>query len=67
MSALFFGKVVDEKTNEPLVGVEITVNNNSYYSNMDGNFTINAKDINMDNTMELKYISYKDTTIMINK
>jgi phosphatidate phosphatase APP1 len=58
------GYIVDNNTNETLVGVKITVNDSiSTYTNLDGYFEIN----NISDTinMKIEYISYETIDIKV--
>ena len=61
---LISGKVIDN-TNEPLIGVTITVKNSNLgtISDMDGNFTIKVPYNN--NTLEVRYIGFRSKEINI--
>lgn len=61
---LISGKIID-KTNEPLIGVTITVKNSNLgtVSDMDGNFTIKVPYDK--NTLEVRYIGFKSKEINI--
>lgn len=58
------GMLTDGNTNEPLCGVEIEINGKSTYSDLDGKFTISDYE---SDTINFSYISYSDTTIILDK
>lgn len=57
----FFGKVLDQQTGEPLIGVTLKVKelNIGTQTDLDGNFTISNLDSNSPYTVEVNYISYQ--------
>ena len=58
------GKVIDKSTSEELAGVMVILNKtDTTYTDFDGNFKF--KNINKINKLELKYISYKTDSIII--
>lgn len=59
------GIVSDKTNNEPLVGVEVTIDGNSYYTDMEGRFEIPTE--SKSDTINLSYISYEDVTIVTPK
>ena len=50
--------VVDEKTKEELIGVKITANGNSYYTDLDG---IARIEISNTDSIKIEYPSYNTT------
>ena len=62
LTTLLSGVVTDNITNEPLCGVEIKIDTESYYTDINGVFTIPTLDVD---TIDFTYVSYKDTTIFL--
>ena len=60
------GKVIDQKTNEPLAFVNITINNlnKGTTTDIDGNFNINSS-IEI-STIQLSYVGYEPQSLVIN-
>ncbi len=58
------GKVTDINTGEALVGVKIQIsgNNNTVYTDFDGNFKLDVSDAGNYN-LKTSYISYKEDTL----
>ncbi len=62
----FKGSVVDAKTGEELVGVAIMVDDQVVYTDFNGEFTAIKSD-NKQNVITANYISYKSTSIDLDK
>jgi hypothetical protein len=62
LSSLLFAQIVDKNTNEPLTGVEVVVNDKSYYTDLDGKVKID--NVEEGDTLHLNFVSYDDTTVI---
>jgi len=63
------GKITDRLTGENLAGVKIEFpeTNTVAYTDLEGNFTINLSEKEMNSEMSISFISYEKTTIDVKK
>ncbi len=61
------GKVVDHLTGENLAGVKIQVLNSdiTVYTDLDGNFNLEFREIDKESHVQISYISYETTVIQM--
>jgi hypothetical protein len=55
-------KIVDKYTKEELAGVKIIINNDTLYSDLNGNFTYNVSD---SSEIKISYISYTSINFLL--
>lgn len=60
---LISGKVIDKKSGEEIAGAEVKINNKSFYTDLNGNFSANITTSKTE--VSVSFISYADTKVNI--